>query len=393
MRILILQDWNARHGGAEAYVLWLRDALRQAGDEVRLLTGDLGSCAEGTADYVARVPRGAAGRAFAQIYNRDAYRQTQRAVREFRPDAAWINMFALQLSPAAIDALGDLPKLLIVSDYKITCPLSTRLRPDGVICRERHGRVCLRTGCLSAPHWLRDQWRYRRIGDAVSRCQRVVACSDWVRDDLAASGVPAETVPWPVPPPSPGYRRMPAPDPLVLYVGRLSPEKGVDVLLRAFAAIRGGFPQARLRIAGDGPDRAPLEALARELGLQSVTVFTGWLAPAHVEDELSKAWVAVAPSLWAEPFGLVAAEAIVHGVPAIVSATGGLAEIVEPGVSGLVVPNGDVSALAGSLHHVLAGGAFASRTLAPEAVVAAQDRFRIDRHVAALRLPLRSPAN
>ena len=67
--------------------------------------------------------------------------------------------------------------------------------------------------------------------------------------------------------------------PQVLYVGRLAEEKGVDVLLNAFAAVRARFPDARLAVAGDGPSRRSLEAQRATLGLRDAVTFLGWVDP------------------------------------------------------------------------------------------------------------------
>src|SRR3954451_5698686 len=145
--------------------------------------------------------------------------------------------------------------------------------------------------------------------------------------------------------PSPGYTRAPAAQPLFLFLGRLDREKGVDTLLHAFSRVVPDVPSARLRLAGDGEERAALERLASSLGVTGSVDFLGRLTPVDVEQELGGAGAAVAPALWGEPLGLVAAEAIVRGVPVIASATGGLREIVVDGRSGLLFPNGDVDAL------------------------------------------------
>ena len=138
---------------------------------------------------------------------------------------------------------------------------------------------------------------------------------------------------------------------------------------------------ARLRLAGDGEERAPLERLASSLGVTVSVDFLGRLMPVDVEQELAGAWAAVAPSLWAEPLGLVAAEAIVHGVPVIASATGGLREIVADGRSGLLFPNGDIDALAGCLRAVAVGSATVERVLPPHVVVEVATRHSVRRHV------------
>ena len=112
--------------------------------------------------------------------------------------------------------------------------------------------------------------------------------------------------------------------------------------------------------------------------------FLGWLEPAEIERELSSAWLLVAPSLWAEPLGLVALEAIVRGVPVLASKSGGFAETVEEGISGVLVSNGDVDAIASVRHEVAAGGKF-SQGIPHEAVRTVAMRHDISAHVARMR--------
>ena len=116
---------------------------------------------------------------------------------------------------------------------------------------------------------------------------------------------------------------------------------------------------------GDGPERPRLEALARSLGLEATVQFVGSVPREQIEAELVAPWALVAPSTWAEPLGLTALEAIVRGVPVVASATGGFAETVQPGVSGLLFPNGDEHALADRLAEVASGGRLPRPASAP----------------------------
>jgi glycosyltransferase involved in cell wall biosynthesis len=271
--------------------------------------------------------------------------------------------------------------MLFLGDYKAICPIHSKLLPDGSLCGVRAGKVCMQGGCVSLPHWLRDRPRYALFRSGIARVDRVLACSEWLRDALADEGIDSDLLLLPTSAPSPGYTRTPAAHPLFLFVGRLDREKGVDSLLHAFSGVVSEVPAARLRLAGDGEERAPLERLASSLGVTVSVDFLGRLMPVDVEQELAGAWAAVAPSLWAEPLGLVAAEAIVHGVPVIASATGGLREIVADGRSGLLFPNGDIDALAGCLRAVAVGSATVERVLPPQVVVEVATRHSVLRHV------------
>ncbi len=157
--------------------------------------------------------------------------------------------------------------------------------------------------------------------------------------------------------------RMPPPEPMpsgrepMVFVcfGRLEDAKGFDVALRAFATFLKQRPGgARLVIAGDGHARAALEVLAAELGLQPPqTTFTGWIAPDDIQALLGTATAVVVPSVWPEPFGLVALEAGIAERPIIASRVGGLPEFVIDGETGWLVPPGDPDALARAFNEVL----------------------------------------
>jgi len=386
MRVLLVGDWNRGRGGAEAHILALRDGLRAAGDAVRLLTSSAGTSGDGTAEYVAYGSERAAAQVFLQIANPSAIACVRRAVREFRPDVTLVNMFAHHLSPAVLFALDGAPIVLLVSDYKCVCPVGSKLLPDGSICAVPAGLVCWRSGCVNAAHWLRDQPRYALIRAGLRRVARVVACSAWVRDELARNGIHAEVLLLPGPRgPGARFERRPAPEPLFLFVGRLDREKGVELLLRAFARVRRRFASARLRIAGQGPLRGHLEGIARALGVTDAVEFCGWLSPDEVEQRLSDAWALVVPSLWAEPLGLVAVEAVTRGVPVVASARGGLAEIVEDGVSGVLFPNNDEDALVERLSSIASRARFHEQVLPVEAVRRAADTFGLERHITRMR--------
>ncbi len=138
--------------------------------------------------------------------------------------------------------------------------------------------------------------------------------------------------------------------PLVAIIARLEPNKGVDLGLRAFAMLRRGVPAAHLAIIGDGPDRAALESLARELGLRSAVRFTGWRENATAL--LSVADACLIPSR-SEGQSLVALEAMALRVPVVAAAVGGLPEMVRHGETGLLAPAGDVGAMALGLSRLL----------------------------------------
>jgi glycosyltransferase involved in cell wall biosynthesis len=131
---------------------------------------------------------------------------------------------------------------------------------------------------------------------------------------------------------------------VVVAVGRLIPEKGFHVLIDAIASLDAG---ARLWMIGEGSQRAELEAQIARLGLRDRVTLFG--SQNRVERFLQAADVATCPSVWEEAAGLVNLEASAVGLPNVVSDIGGIPEFVRHGETGLIVPPGDVDALAHSL--------------------------------------------
>lgn len=139
----------------------------------------------------------------------------------------------------------------------------------------------------------------------------------------------------------------------VLFVGRLDAVKGVPLLLEAFAAARARHPEARLTVVGDGPARAALEAQAAALGIAGATTFTGYRSQEEVAALLEEADMLVLPS-FAEGLPVVLMEAMASRIPVIASGVAGVPELVQDGVSGFVVPAGDVETLTVRLEKLLA---------------------------------------
>ena len=138
----------------------------------------------------------------------------------------------------------------------------------------------------------------------------------------------------------------------VVFVGRLDPVKGVTLLLEAFAAVRARHPQARLTIAGDGPARTRLETRTRALGLTEAVQFAGDLDEPAVARLLDQADMLVLPS-FAEGLPVVLMEALASRLPVIATQVAGVPELVQDGLSGFIIPPGDVASLTDRLDRLL----------------------------------------
>lgn len=142
--------------------------------------------------------------------------------------------------------------------------------------------------------------------------------------------------------------------PIIFCAGRVVRDKGFDVMLDAFPRVLQFFPRARLVIAGDGEARAGLEQRTVEMGLTHAVEFPGWIQPEQIPAAMDAATIVVMPSRWREPFGMIALEGMQMARPVIASRTGGLAEIVVDGETGMLFENENTTALAEAVTFLLA---------------------------------------
>lgn len=353
MKILLIHDYGTAIGGAELQMLELRQGLRDRGHDVRLFSSRAMPIANSQllSDYscfgtTSRV------RVLSETANLSAYLSLRHILHEFQPDVVHVRMFMSQMSPLILPLLKPIPCLYQTAMYRAICPLGTKLLPNGSPCQEPAGSACLRNGCLTPQSWVmlmlqRQLWqRWRNAFDLV------VALSYAMKAKLEAEGItPIEVV-------HNGVLSRPMRSPLsdpptVAFAGRLVPEKGISVLLKAFAGARVEVPKARLLIAGQGSEEAALKALAEELKITASVTWLGHLPRTEMEKHFDSAWVQAIPSLWEEPFGNVTTEAMMRGTAAIASAVGAQPEIISDGKTGFLVPPNDIVALTVALVRLL----------------------------------------
>ncbi|MFH1481534.1 MAG: glycosyltransferase family 4 protein [Pseudomonadota bacterium] len=378
MKILLIHDYATPSFGAENQVLALRDGLRRRGHDARLFASSARPAVkrEVLADYVCF---GTASRlqTIFQAINPWAFFALHRVLREFRPDVVHVRMFLTQLSPLILPLLRKIPSIYHVVSYRPICPMSNKMSPDGRVCRHPAGTVCyhrclpLRSFIFQIPElWLWKRWR--------KAFDLIVVNSHSLMHELQRQRIEPAQVIWNPVPMMDSPRRPLSPPPVVAFAGRMDSGKGADLLLKAFSRLLKKIPEARLILAGDGPDLRELKTLASELGLSKRAVFTGHLLRGDMERLFQAAWVQAVPTRCMEAFGNVAAEAMMRGTAVVASEIGGLSEIVQGGTTGLLVPPGDVDALTAAMAVFLqdlelaermgrAGRAFALKHFDPEA--------------------------
>jgi len=140
----------------------------------------------------------------------------------------------------------------------------------------------------------------------------------------------------------------------LLCIGRLVPDKGFDLAIDALPGVLARYPETRLVVASDGPERSALEQQVKRMGLAHAVEFTGWVEADRLPALYNSATAVVVPSRWREGFGLVALEASRMARPVVATSKGGLTEIVAHEETGLLVEGENPKALADALLSLLA---------------------------------------
>ena len=337
---------------------------------------------------------GRLGLALRTVWNPRTYREVRETIRREKPDVVHChNTFPL-ISPSIYWAAAreGVPVVQTLHNYRLAC-LDGYLFRDGAVCEKCLGRTpwcglrhrCYRASFGGSLALFAMLAVHRLLGTFRRKVARYIALTDFAEAKFVEAGLPADRVVVKPNAFAPPAQTRPASDSFgirhsafsLVYLGRLSPEKGVDILLRAWAMLDKngrGAPTARplqapggpgaaeprtgpaltCEIVGSGPEEESLRALAQDLGISSSVRFLGALPRAEALRELSGADLLVFPSLWHETFGLTILEAASRGVPAVVTNIGGQSSLVRDGVTGLLVPPGDPAELAAALRGLLA---------------------------------------
>lgn len=280
------------------------------------------------------------------IWNPQAKNNLEALIAEFKPDVAHLFVTYHQLSPSIIWALKEkgVPIVMTLCDYKLASP-NYSLFVRGQIWEHASGVRCLLDRCVKDSYGkslvcVIEQWFHRLIG-SYGKVDTYIGLSQFLIDTYKRLGFPysIQLLPQPL---------VPLPDvtaPLpektsnnFLYFGRLSAEKGIATLIRAFAELSG---DETLSIVGFGPEEERLKQLVTELQLQSKVSFLGPVYGDDLQKILLSARAVVVPSEWYEntPYALL--ETLASGTPVIAARVGSLPERVRDGYNGLLFTPGD----------------------------------------------------
>jgi len=351
LRILQIFSRYIHFGGEESSVFRIGDALQQNHDVEYFISSTKEFLGTDIASKI-RAP-------FYAFHNLPIAERLRKYQEIGNFDLWQIHNVLPALSPSVYQTAIDLkvPVVHYLHNYRMGCANGFFLN---------HGRPCER--CLGGNFWPAFQtacWQNSRLisgfmGVILRRVRSIgtfrkvaawISISEFQKKKHVEIGIPAERIhnihhfyessnP---PPPS-------TPSGDTLFLGRLSQEKGVDLLLRAWAKVKNR--SRRLVIAGSGPEESFLKKLASDLNLANV-VFTGFLDKEQQASLWSNSSALVVPSIWDEPFGMVVLEAWAKERPIVAYAKGALPELIHHGVNGLLADPFSVEALAKNIQELI----------------------------------------
>ena len=337
MRVLMVHNAYQQRGGEDSVVESEAALLRHHGHEVQVY--------ERHNDEVGQTPKWqlAAG----AVWSSRTVRDVQALIAGFKPDVMHVHNTMPLVSPSVYWTAQKLgvPVVQTLHNFRLMCPQAMFVR-EGKVCEDCLGKVpwrgvlhkCYRDSTVQSAVMAAMLSTHRVLGTYASKVDRFIALNEFCRTKFIEGGLEAARIS--VKPNFVDWQPEPRWDQRLggLYLGRLTPEKGVGVLLRALAR----QPRRRLRVVGGGPLGDAVRATA---GVD----YLGFLPLAEIWEHLSRASYMVVPSVWYEGFPRTIVEAFASGVPVIASRLGSLAEVVSDGKTGLLFNPGDDEDLASKL--------------------------------------------
>jgi glycosyltransferase involved in cell wall biosynthesis len=287
-----------------------------------------------------------AARALSYLWNREAKLSIERLLDEMKPDVVHLHNIYHHLSTSILEPIRRrrLPCVQTLHDYKVAGCANYKMFTEGAPCercKDGDYTQAIRHKCTSLgflPNVLAAlEMGIVKARQPYEKTVRMFLCpSRFMKEKMEDWGLPRTKLRLAVNPTDVSGELASGGGGYVLYVGRLSPEKGVKKFLEAAALV----PELPIKIVGRGPEEAALRAFVKEKGMSQVE-FLGFQPPVEVRKIRARAEALVLPTLMYENASGSVLEAMADGLPCLVSRIGGNPELVEDGVNGFMATPGD----------------------------------------------------
>ena len=349
MRILYIHTkYLQSAGGEDVTVQAESDLMRSKGHDVHVHFFDNATIGSGPG---AKLKAG-----IYAIYNRTAATEIRKVIKEFNPDLVHVHNFFFAASPSVLKEVHRLriPLVVTIQNYRLICANALLLRNGNICelcvsydfpwygvkykCYHDSAMQSAAIGAMAAIHKWLGTWK--NVVDVY------ITPSAFARNKLIKSSFNVDPKKILVKPnfiPDPGLNDMDNRRNYYLFVGRLSAEKGVNVLLEAWK----NLPEQNLVIAGDGPER---EKMTSEYGHLNNVKFVGHKSKDEIIGLMKECRALIFPSIWYEGLPLTIIEAFATGTPVIASDLGAMTEMIKHRINGLLFPPGGIEQLRASVN-------------------------------------------
>lgn len=361
MRILQVNKFNYVRGGAEKYFIEISKELEKIGHQVALFSMHHPKNNPSPWDkyFVSRISFNEAklrdkiitpGRI---LYSLEAKRKFNRIIQDFRPDIIHIHNIYHQISPSILSVAKkyNIPVVMHLHDYKLICPNYQLFVDDKICYRCRGGKYynCLKHTCFKKFFWqsflatIEMYFHHRILKIWKKNITYFIAPSQFMKKTVVDFGWDKNKI-------KVIYNFSEKMDNSIsvkiedygLYFGRLSREKGIDILLQALKLTN---KKNKLKIIGTGPEEDNLKQLVEELNLSERVDFLGYKSGKELHNIIRKARLIYLPSVWNENMPLTLLESLNLKKVVIASITGGLPELIKDKETGFLFENGNIQEL------------------------------------------------
>lgn len=350
MKILLVHNYYQQWGGEDECAEQEHRLLEQYGHTVHYYTRH-----NDEIEAFSMLRKGALF--FEPSWSRRTYRELKQIINDFKPDVVHFHNYFPLVSPSAFWACADagVPSVLTLHDYRLMCPIGWFFR-DGEICEDCLDHSLLSGIRHSCYHGSAAQTSsvalmiqtHRTLGTWQKKVNAIIALNNFSRDKFVQGGLPADKFHI-----RPNFLEA---DPgiggeereFALFVGRMSREKGLDVLLKAWR----NLPDVPLKILGGGPLKEWAADYIAEHNMTHVEL-VGFVQPQDVLDYQKRAMFLVLPSIWYEVMPRVLIEAYAAATPVIATRLGSMAELVQENHTGLLFERGDAESLAAQVREAV----------------------------------------
>lgn len=356
MKVLLVNKFHWNKGGSEKYYFELGELLKEHGHEVAYFSmEDEKNIKTGDKEYFVEkidLNQGSKLKALDVIYSKNNYKKMIEAIEDFKPDIIHVNNFQRQLSASIIKAANDkkIPVVFTAHDVQAICPAITMMDNDKNVCELCTGGKylnCIKKSCNKGSKAKSilgaiEGYYYRNHKIYSEKINKIITPSNFIRNKFIKDGINenhvvtlhnyVDTKEYDVPTKDEGY---------AFFFGRLSQEKGIVNLVKAFAKCKDG----KLYIAGDGPEKEIIEKIIKDNKISGRVKLLGFLNKNEIINYISNCRFVVVPSTCNEncPYSVI--ESMAVGKPVVGTKNGGIPELIEDNKNGNIYECDDLNKL------------------------------------------------